>query len=149
MASLLQRNTFIHRRFCVSNSNLSCNLPMSPIAKFPINSRSIYQFTTQSLHRPLLVAQPTSNPSFGIYHIPCRNASAVTKTPKKRNSTPNALNAWGLSYNTRSTLRWLGYWSPRIVIMAWAFTFVCSGAYLLKKSIDTDGFSTQFSPGNG
>jgi len=73
----------------------------------------------------------------------------MTKKGSKAKAAPNNLNEWNLSYSTRTALRLLGYWSPRIVIIAWALTFLCSGAYLLKKSVDTDGFSTQFSPGTG
>lgn len=41
------------------------------------------------------------------------------------------------------------YWAPRIVLTFWGVGFVGSGLYLLKKSIETEGFTSHQNPGSG
>ena len=117
--------------------------------KFPTNSRSIYHFT----NRPIYQTQSTTNHSIfnlsPFTHLTqSRFASSSSKRTASTTTKPkNPINEWNLSHRSRATLRNLGYWSPRLVIIGWFASVVLAGLYLLKKSIDTDGFSTQFSPG--
>eukprot|EP01083_Nonionella_stella_P053708 141954_1 len=124
------------------------------LKKFPTNSRTIYPLTTRSAcyHslKPTshIINQTTTNALTCTHHIQSRSSSNSVK----RKSTiyhKDSLNAWNLSHGTRNMLHLFGYWSPRIVIMAWFGSVIAAGLYLLKKSIDTDGFSTSFSPGTG
>ena len=62
-------------------------------------------------------------------------------------STKTSYKGWTLSHKHRVMLHQLGYWSPRAVIAIWGISFVVTGLYLLKKGIDTDGFSTQLQEG--
>eukprot|EP01083_Nonionella_stella_P246081 854783_1 len=134
-------NTFHHIR----SLNQHFHRYLTP-KKFPTNSESIHQLSIRVLSH------------YSIKTIPFNSYSGnnINNTPFAFNgnqirliSSNNKRKASTLSHNSRVTLRWLGYWSPRIVIIGWFCSVIVAGLYLLKKSIDTDGFSTTFSPGTG
>lgn len=145
---LLQRNSLHHIR---SFDHQSTKM-LRPIysMKFPTNSRSIFQIASHSIYKTKSSAPNHSiNLSPFMHLTQSRLASSSSKRTASTATKPNKnpLNQWNLSHRQRATLRTLGYWSPRIVIIVWFSSVVLAGMYLLKKSIDTDGFSTQFSPG--
>eukprot|EP00483_Globobulimina_turgida_P009351 UN09370 len=159
MASSIHTNTLHHIRSFNQHykhlTTFSRQSLLSNTKKFPTNSTSIYQFTTRSLSyaiNPQSYTTPyhTNNQSPSTYQLThIRSVSSNNKRKASTVSTKKSLKDWTLSHNARQTLRWFGYWSPRIVIIGWFVSVVAAGLYLLKKSIDTDGFSTSFSPGTG
>ena len=106
------------------------------IKKFPLNSLSIYALTSRSI-------------SFNsmIYRSTYKQTISTSSTFKPSFRTDKRKFSVLGNYRVRSILRYTGYWSPRLAILIWGVSFIGAGLYLLKKSIDSDGFQASFSPG--